>query len=124
MADNVSITPGQGALVGTDQRTISGSSVHVQRVDEQGATAIASAQVAVGTSATLLAAARDTRKAILVFVDDAASGPVYVGGAGVTTGTGVKVSAGHALEIATTAAVYGVVSSGSVTVYVLEEYDA
>jgi hypothetical protein len=124
MADNVAVTPGQGALVGTDLRTISGDPVHVQRVDEQGSTAVATAQVTVGTSATVLAAARETRKAVLVAVDASASKPVYVGGVGVTTGTGVKLAAGEALEVRTTAALYGVVSSGSVTVYVMEEYDA
>jgi hypothetical protein len=127
MADNFKVpfsTEVAAPTIGTDERLIAGNLVHVQRVSDQGASGFATSQVNVGTTATLLANGRDTRKAILITVDTAATTPVYVGGSTVTTSTGFRLNAGDAMELNTTAAVYGIVSSGTVKVYVVEEYDA
>lgn len=58
-------------------------------------------------AATLLAAANDLRREIVVVVPDSAGGTVYVGGAsGATAGEGIPVSPGGTLILTTSAAVY------------------
>lgn len=47
MADNVSITAGAGTTVATDERTISSTTVQVQRVVDQGGTAFANGKVVI-----------------------------------------------------------------------------
>lgn len=124
MADNVAITAGSGTTISTDERTINSASVHVQRVDEQGSTAIANDQVSVDTTSggVQVAAARDTRKSILL--RNMGSVAVYVGTGTVSSTNGMLLSPGEALTIATTAAVKAKAASSSATVAYLEEYDA
>lgn len=124
MADNVAITAGSGTIVATDERTINTASVHIQRVDEQGATAIATGQSAPTTSSgsTAIASVRETRKRIVLVNHGTVD--VFIGASGVTTSTGLKLAVGAALTVYTTAAVYGVTASGTGAVHYIEEYDA
>lgn len=123
MADNVAL-PAVSGTVGTDERTINSTAVQVQRVDEQGSTAFAQGQVSCDTTSggVTIAAARDTRKSIVVI--NRGTVAVYVGQGTVSTSNGVQLNAGDALTIRTTAAVKGIVASGSATVHYLEEYDS
>ena len=90
----------------------------------QGLPNFASSQVSVDTTSggKLIAAVRTGRGAITIIN----TGPiaVYIGPSGVTTSTGTLLPgiAGASITIPTTAAVYGIVSSGSQTVSVLETY--
>lgn len=124
MADNVAITAGSGTTVGTDERTINAVAVQVQRVDEQGATAIANGQVTVDTTAggVTVAAARDTRKSILV--RNRGTVVVYVGTGTVSASNGFPLDPGEALTVQTTAAIKAIAASTSATVAYIEEYDA
>lgn len=122
MADNVAITAGSGTTVGTDERTIAATLVQVQRVDEQGSTAIAAGQVSCTTAATSIAAARDTRKAIVLV--NRSTTAVFIGPSGVTTSTGLQLNQNDSITIRTTAQVFGIVSLGTATVHYIEEYDA
>lgn len=124
MADNVAITAGSGTTVGTDERTINAVAVQVQRVDEQGSTAIANGQVTVDTTSggVTVAAARDTRKSILV--RNRGTVVVYFGTGTVSASNGFPLDAGEAMTIQTTAAVKAIAASGSATVAYLEEYDS
>lgn len=124
IADNVAITAGSGTTVGTDERTINSVAVQVQRVDEQGSTAIANGQVSVDTTSggVTVAAARDTRKSILV--RNRGTVTVYVGQGTVSSANGFPLDAGEALMIQTTAAVKAIAASSSATVAYIEEYDS
>lgn len=123
MADNVLVD--NGALtdytVSSDERTINSVAVHVQRVNDIGSAAIASGQATVGTSAANIVAARDTRKRVILINHGA--GDVFVGPAGVTTSTGLKIPSGASVTLQTTAAVQGIASSAGQSVHYLEEYD-
>lgn len=90
-----------------------------------GAANVAPAQVSVGTTAMLLAAARTGavgigRIAATIFNNGAA--PVFVGGAGVTIANGFPVPAGVSITINTTAALYGISGATGQNVGVLESY--
>lgn len=124
MADNVAITAGTGTTVGTDERTINSVAVQVQRVDEQGSTAIANGQVTVDTTSggVTIAAARDTRKSILLRNQGTVA--IYVGQGTVSSTNGMLVNPGEALMIGTTAAVKAIAASSSATVGYIEEYDS
>lgn len=122
MADNVAITPGTGATIATDERTIAAATVQVQRVDEQGATAVAQGQVSVTTASTSVAAARDTRKAIVMV--NRGSANVFVSGSGAATTSHFQLSPGDGVTIRTTAAITAIAASGTQTVHYIEEYDA
>lgn len=121
MADNVAITAGSGTTVATDERTIAATAVQVQRVDEQGSTAIAAGQVSCSTTATSIAAARDTRKAIVIV--NRGTNALYVGPSGVTTTTGFQLNQNDAITIRTTAQVFGIVATATSTAHFVEEYD-
>lgn len=126
MADNVTID--NGALTdftpGTDERTINGTAVHVQRVDEQGASAIATTQVVVTTTAGTLIAARDTRKRVIL--RNNSNQDCWVGPATVTTANGFRLDVGYSLALCTTALIQAIIASGTMTgnIDVLEEYDS
>lgn len=124
MADNVAITAGSGTTVGTDERTISAVAVQVQRVDEQGATAIANGQVTVDTTSggVQVAAARETRKSIIVRNQGTVA--IYVGQGTVSSANGFLVNPGEALMIQTTAQIKAIAASSSATTAYLEEYDS
>jgi hypothetical protein len=122
MADKVR-PPGFTQDVGTDTRSIAGDSVEVQRVDEQGGTAIASNQISIATTATQIAAARETRKRIALV--NKGGRDVYIGAAGVTASTGRLLAFGDPpMEILTTAAVFGIVDIGSGSIHYVEVYDS
>ena len=120
MADNRDLASLTGN-VATDERTIGGSTVHVQRVNDTGGTSIASGQASVGTSATSIAAARDTRKSIVV--TNFGTADIYVGPSGVSTSSGHKVEVGGSISLATTAQVFGVSASAGQSVHYVEIYD-
>lgn len=125
MADNVAITAGSGTTVGTDERTINAVAVQVQRVDEQGSTAVASAQTNISSTAATLIAARDTRKRVVILNKQLAA--VFVGPATVTTANGIQVDPGAALTLYTTALIQGITAAASGAtekVQTLEEYDS
>lgn len=109
MADNITVTPGAGATVATDERTINSSSVQVQRVSSIGGTSLNSGQTAVTNSATLIASAADTRESILLVNHQSVD--VWVGGSSVSTTTGVRIPVEGSLTIPATAAVYGITAS-------------
>lgn len=122
MADNVNITAGSGTAIGTDERTINASPVHIQRVIDQGATAIATGQAAPTSTAANIVAVRDTRKR-LVLVNHG-SVDVFVGPATVTTANGLKITPGASLVLYTTAAVQGITAATTGAIHYVEEYDA
>ena len=122
MADNVAITAGSGTTVGTDERTINSVAVQVQRVDEQGSTAIANGQVAPTGTAGTLVAARDTRKRVTFL--NTGSINVYIGVATVTTANGFVLAPGAAITLNTQALVQAITASGTGAVSYIEEYDA
>lgn len=124
MADNVAITAGSGTTVGTDERTVNAVAVHVQRVDEQGGTAIANGQVTPTTTAGTLLAARDTRKSV-TFVNNG-SVDCWIGVATVTTSNGARLPVGASRTLRTTALIQAIIASGTMTGVVdyIEEYDS
>jgi len=108
MADNVAVTPGSGATVATDERTIGGSAVHVQRVAPHGVPAITVGQVDVGDTSTSIVAADSTRQsitlvnrgAVSVFIDD-----------GTATTSGFELEPDDALTLSTGAVINGITAS-------------
>ena len=122
MADNVAITAGSGTTVGTDERTINSVAVQVQRVDEQGSTALANGQVAPTNTAATLLAARDTRKRVTFL--NTGSVNVYIGIATVTTANGFVLAPGAAITLNTQALVQAITASGTGAVSYVEEYDS
>ncbi len=109
MADNVTITAGAGTTVGTDERSIGGTNVHVQRVIPIGQSALANAHVTVTNTATTIHAATETREWITIV--NYQTVPIYVGGATVTTTTGFRLDPGASLTLQTTAEVQGITSA-------------
>lgn len=86
---------------------------------------IASKVVSVGTTATQInTAPRDATagQTLLARIPTDAAVSVFLGGTGVTTSTGVEVKAGESLtvELNRSEELYGIVSSGTVDVEVLE----
>lgn len=77
------------------------------------------AQVSVGTAATLIAAAQEGRDEVTI--QQLGTTPVYLGPAGVTTANGFPLPGvvGASVTIPVTTAIYGVVQAGSQTVAVL-----
>jgi hypothetical protein len=124
VADNVAITAGSGTTIGTDERTINSVAVQVQRVNEQGATAIANGQVSVDTTSggVQIAASRDTRKSIIVRNQGTVA--IYVGQGTVSSTNGFLLNPGEALMIQTTAQIKAIAASSSATTSYIEEYDS
>jgi hypothetical protein len=83
---------------------------------------IATAQVSVGSTATLLAAERAGRGTVKII--NHGTTQVFVGLAGVTASTGALLNgaAGASLDFDTQVAIYGIVGTGSQTVSVIEAY--
>lgn len=83
---------------------------------------LATAQVSVTTAATLIASARPNRDSLLITNTGATD--VWLGGATVTTTTGVLLpgSKGASVSLPYAGALYGIVASGSVTVTVADVY--
>ena len=80
-----------------------------------------SAQVSVGTTATVLVAASIFYHS--VWLHNSGGGIVYIGGADVTTSNGYKLDNGDKMElpVGDNEALYGVTSSGTNTVGVLKQ---
>lgn len=104
---------------GSDMSVVRGNNQGMN-VNAIGGAAIATGQVSVGTSPTLIVAARPGRQEVTV--TPTASTVFYVGATGVTTTTGLYVPAGQSVTIKTGAAVYGVVASGTLLVSEIELY--
>ena len=87
-----------------------------------GSATIATGQVSVAATATLIVAARSGRAKVLIV--NHGSTDIYVGASGAATNTGALLLGvpGAVFEIETAAAVYGIASSGSQTVSYVEEY--
>lgn len=78
-------------------------------------------QIAVLTSATLIAAANATRRAIMIKNTDAAN-KLYVGSAAVTVANGHLVDKGEIAVLPIIGAIYGI-GSGALTATYIEVYD-
>ena len=80
-----------------------------------------SAQVSVGTTATLLVASTGFDQT--VWLHNSGGGIVYLGDSGVTTSNGYKLDNGDKMElpVGDNEALYGVTSSGTNTVGVLKQ---
>jgi hypothetical protein len=79
-------------------------------------------QASVGATATLIVAARTGRNTVVI--ENTGTTPVYLGGPGVTTSTGLLLPGvlGASLTLPVSAAIYGVVASGTQTVTEAETY--
>ena len=126
MPDNVSLSSPTGTAA-TDERTIHSTTVQVPRVTEIANTAMANGQVTISNTAATIAAARETRKSLLVINQQTVA--VWVGIATVTTSNGVRLDPGASLVLTTTALVQGITSaayssSGDATVQYVETYDS
>jgi formyltetrahydrofolate synthetase len=124
MADNIDITPGSGRKVATDERTIDGVPVHVQRVNEQGATAIDAGRVTVTSAGGEAIAARGSRKRVTMLALPTNTQDIDVGESGITAGAGFPLAPGASLTLHTTAAVHADTASGNQVLAYIEEYDS
>jgi hypothetical protein len=124
MADNVAITAGTGTNVASDERSIAGVTVQVQRMADIGSSAIANNQVTVDTTVggVIVAAARETRRSILIM--NRGTVAIYVGNGTVSSTNGVQVNAGEGIVLSTTAQIKSITASSSATVHYIEEYDS
>lgn len=119
MADNVAVSAGSGTTLATDETTINGTAAHVQRVSTGAAPSLAVGNTVCTASATLIVAANYERKGLLI---KALDGAVYLGGSGVTSGTGFYLASGETLSSsAFLGAVYGITASGTVNTRHWEE---
>lgn len=119
MADNLTITPGAGATLLTDEKTINGETGHAQRVTLGAGETLAHNAVSCTGTATLIKAANYERASITVRAID---GTVYIGGASVTSSTGFPIYIGESYTFqAHLGAVYGITSSGTTIVRYIEE---
>lgn len=84
--------------------------------------AIATAQVTVGTAATVIAAARAGRRSITIVNEGTTD--VRLGGAGVTSANGLLLAGikGQQLTIETAAAISGIVATGTQPVSLIENF--
>lgn len=138
MADDVSITPGSGVVIASDdvggglqvQRVkatwgVDGTATDVSKTAPLPTTdatdgSLVSTAVSVGTTATALpASAASGRKRILI--QNLGTGMVYVGSSAVATTTGIEIAPKGTLTLPLGASVlYGRVASGTADVRVLE----
>lgn len=123
------VTVDNGALtdydVATDTRTINSVSEEVQRVVDQGSTAVATAQTNISSTAATLIAARETRKHVTITNRQLA--PIFVGPATVTAANGFQIDPGASLTIYTTALLQAITSAASGAtekVHTVEVYDS
>lgn len=119
ISDNVAVSAGSGTTLGTDETTINGTAVHVQRVTTGAAPSLSVGNAACTSTATSILAANYERKG---FVITAYDGTIFLGGSGVTAGTGFPLSIGQSVSsTAFLGAVYGITSAGTVNVRYWEE---
>lgn len=127
MADGIDVTPGSGAKkVATDERTIGGVTQDVQRVGEIGSGTAADGQVTITNSSAAIAAARDTRKRIIIVNRETVA--IFVNAGGTATTADFRLDPGDSLTLYTTVAVNAITAaaytaSGDAKVHYLEEYD-
>lgn len=122
MADNVNLAALAGNAA-TDERSIGGATVHVQRVAGVGGTAFASGQVTPTAVAATLVAARETRVGVTIF--NGTNIDVFIATAAATSS--FELIPGAGIRILTTALVQLIAASVaglSGTVSYIEEYDA
>ena len=83
---------------------------------------IATGQLIVETTLTLVVAARPERRGVLII--NGSSLPLFLGDEGVTVANGLRILGveGTGIVIPTTHAIYGVVASGSASVSYMELY--
>lgn len=88
---------------------------------KQAGSGFTAGQVSITTTATLIAAANNSRMRLLV--TNLGTTTLYIGGSGVTSTTGhvLQGIAGYPMALRTTAAVYGITASGSQSISYLEE---
>jgi len=126
LADNVAVTAGAGTNIATDERTIAATTVHVQRVGEIGSASGATGQVEISNSTTAVAAARDTRKRIVII--NRQSVAIFVDPGPSATTSDLRLEPGDALTLYTTVAINAITAaaytaSGDAKVHYIEEYD-
>lgn len=126
MADNVAVTAGSGTNIATDERTIAAATVHVQRVGEIGSASGADGQVTISNTSAAIAAARDTRKRIIIINRQLV--PIFVDPGATATTSDLRLETGDSITLYTTVAVNAITSaaysaSGDAKVHYIEEYD-
>jgi len=111
--------------IGVANLTFSGNVAISTMVNPVGTAALATAQITVTTSATIIANARTGASGtgrVSATLYNFSANTVYVGNSAVTTTTGVPIPFGAVLTLNTTAAIYGVTTSGTTKVSVLESF--
>lgn len=123
MADNFTATEdGSGKEIATDERSIGGVTVDVQRVEVLGATTIAQGSASVTTTSGSAVAARETRKRVVLIAAAANTANIDVGASGVASGSGFPLEPGASVTLYTTAAIHADAASGTQTLFYVEEY--
>lgn len=127
MADDVAVTPGAGATISTDERTINSVTVHLQRVLTTGGSSINADDVSVTTTSGSIISARETRHTVTILASPGNTDDIYVGASGVDAATpsgGFRLIPGAAITLDTTAAIHADTPSGTQTAYYIETYSA
>ena len=125
MADNVAVTAGSGTSIATDERSIGGSTVHLQRTVPTAGSTVAADDVSVTTTSGEIVAARETRTSLTILAASTNTDVVWVGASGVNAATpsgGFPLAPGAAVDIPTTAAIHADTPSGTQTAYYIETY--
>lgn len=107
--DNVSVTAGSGVTVGTDSRSIGGSTVEVQRVAPHGAPSFTVGQVTVSNTTTAITSTTDTRHSITLVNRQLTS--VWIANAPASVATGFRLDPGDSVQIFTSAPVHAIAST-------------
>jgi len=110
----------------TDERTIAATTVHVQRVGEIGSATGAVGQVTISSTSADIAAARDTRKRIVIINRQAV--PIFVDPGATATTSDLRLEPGDSITLYTTVAIKAITTaaytaSGDAKVHYIEEYD-
>lgn len=90
-----------------------------------GSSYLATSQASIGTSASLLVAARTGAPGtgrIAATLYNVGSATIYFGPSGVTTATGFPINSGGVATVNTQAAIYGISTSGTQTICVMETF--
>ena len=125
MADNVGITPGSGAQVSTDERSIDGNTVHVQRVSIHGGPNITAGQTEVSNTSTAIVAANDNRSTVTIVNRQTVA--VWIDDATATT-SGFRLDPGDSISLDTSAVINGITAAaytatGDAKVHFVEVHD-
>lgn len=112
MPDNVLVTPGSGANVATDERTIGAVSVHVQRTERHGSPNITVGQVAISNTSAAIVAANNIRQSVIIVNRQTVA--VWINDAAAATTTGFRLDPGDSIEMYTGAVINGI-TAGSYT---------